>query len=72
LALGLYTGNVHTFDRWFADGGPRPYLTKIDAFTATISQRVASTSTAKALGTQEVFENVKFRFTNMQPGDSIK
>lgn len=71
LAIGLYTGNVHTFDRWWADGGPRPYLTKVNPFKATISQRTTS-STAKMLATQEVFENVKFKFTNMQPGDSIK
>jgi hypothetical protein len=43
----------------------------VNPFKATISQRTTS-STAKMLATQEVFENVKFKFTNMQPGDSIK
>lgn len=74
LAIGLYTGNVHTFDRWWADNATlRNYLTKETPFKATINGRRASSSTdkSKMLGTQERFTNVKFKFSNMQPNDFI-
>lgn len=75
LAMGLYTGNIHTFDRWYADNATLTgYLNFQTPFKVTICGRreTGSTLTSKMLATQEVFENVKFKFTNMQEGDYFK
>lgn len=69
LAIGLYTGNCHTFDRWWSDTNLSSYLIKETPFKVTISKRG---STSKHLATQEVFSGVKFKFTGMSSGDSIK
>lgn len=75
LGIGLYTGNVHTFDRWWADNATlKSYLDFQTPFKVTICGRrdTTSTATTRMLATQERFENVKFRITNMLPDDYFK
>lgn len=73
LAIGLYTGNVLTFDRWWADNATlKGYLTFDGPFKASICGRRTDTSTSKMLGTQERFSNIQFKISNMLEGDSIK
>lgn len=75
LGIGLYTGNVHTFDRWWADNATlKSYLDFQTPFKVTICGRrdTTSTLTTRMLATQERFENVKFRITNMLPDDYFK
>ena len=75
LAIGLYTGNIHTFDRWWADNDTlKSYLNFQGPYKVTMCGRrdANSTLTTKMLATQEVFENVKFKFSGMLDDDYVK
>lgn len=75
LSIGVYTGAVHTFDRWWSDNTTlASYITKEGPYKIHINSRrdATSTLTSRWFATQERFTNLKFRFSGLVDGDYIK
>lgn len=68
FTIGLYTGNVLTFDRWV-----KSVNAKIEnGVKLIISERQDETSSSSVASTQEYFSNFTFRVTGLKEGDRLE